>query len=474
MGNIKFNVVEKYLTNDKDEVSSILQEKLKAFNKKIVVLDDDPTGVQTVSGINVYTDWSKESIKNGFDESHAMFFILTNSRSFSKEHTIKVHKEITERIVQVSKEVGKDFIIISRSDSTLRGYYPTETETIANTIENLENKKVDGEILIPFFIEGGRYTIDDIHYVKENDFLVEAADTEFAKDKTFGYSNSNLCKYIEEKTNGDSKAEDVLSIGLDEIIKKDYQGISKKLQSINEFSKCIVNATSYRDLMVFSIALIDAMSNGKNFVFRTGAGFTKVIGAISDKPLLEKSELIENGNTNGGIIIVGSHMKKTTAQFESLKNIDGAEFIEFNSHLVLQEGEIEKEALWVSEKTNEAIKNKKFVVVFTKRERVDANTGNKEDDLRMSTKISESLVSVISNLKDKPSFIIAKGGITSSDVGVVGLGVKKALVLGQVAAGVPVWLTGIESKFPNMPYIIFPGNVGTEDTLKNIVEMLIK
>ncbi len=474
MGKLDVSVLDKYITSDKDELNKILNDKLKGFNKKIVVLDDDPTGVQTVHGINVYTDWSKESIKSGFEENNHMFFILTNSRSFSKEKTIEVHKEITDRVIEVSKETGKEFLMFSRSDSTLRGHYPTETEVIAKTIEEAQGKKIDGEILIPFFVEGGRYTIDDVHYVKEGDYLVEAADTEFAKDKTFGYTKSNLCEYIEEKTSGEFKASDVVSITLDEIMNKNIESIASKLESVNNFGKVIVNATSYRDLMVFSIALLDAVAKGKNFVFRTAAGITKVIGGVPDKPLLQKSELIEAGNTNGGIIIIGSHMKKTTAQFEQLQTLEGGEFIEFNSHAVLQEGEIEKEAIRVSEKANEAIKSKKFVVVYTKRERIDANTGNKEDDLKMSTKISDSLTSVITNLKDKPGFIIAKGGITSSDVGVVALAVKKALVLGQAAAGIPVWQTGAESKFPNMPYIIFPGNVGAEDTLKNVVETLIK
>ena len=98
--------------------------------------------------------------------------------------------------------------------------------------------------------------------------------------------------------------------------------------------------------------------------------------------------------------------------------------------------------------------------------------GDAEKNLAASVKISNALTSIVKNLNVHPKFLIAKGGITSSDVGTKGLGVKKALVLGQVAAGVPVWKIGAESKFPGMSYIIFPGNVGDVDTLKKIVEML--
>ena len=66
-----------------------------------------------------------------------------------------------------------------------------------------------------------------------------------------------------------------------------------------------------------------------------------------------------------------------------------------------------------------------------------------------------------------------KGGITSSDVGTKALAVKKARVLGQIQPGIPVWQTGAESRFPGTPYVIFPGNVGEDGTLKAAAEVLL-
>ncbi|MBQ9497729.1 MAG: hydroxyacid dehydrogenase, partial [Selenomonadaceae bacterium] len=193
-----------------------LKAALKNFGKKIIVLDDDPTGVQTVNGISVYTDWAAESIAAGFAEENSMFFILTNSRAFSAEKTRAEHKKIAERICAARKNFGKDFIIISRSDSTLRGHYPLETQTLRETLEAC-GKKIDGEILMPFFKEGGRFTVGDVHYVQEENFLVPAAETEFARDKTFGYASSNLAAYVEEKTRGAFKKESVTCISLEEL-----------------------------------------------------------------------------------------------------------------------------------------------------------------------------------------------------------------------------------------------------------------
>jgi len=109
---------------------------------------------------------------------------------------------------------------------------------------------------------------------------------------------------------------------------------------------------------------------------------------------------------------------------------------------------------------NESVEAGKTTVVYTCRNRFDLNTGNKEDELRVAVKIAAAITGFVSGLPGRPRFIIAKGGITSSEIGTTALKVRKALVLGQVLPGVPVWLTGPESRFPNTPYIIFPGNVG--------------
>ena len=184
---IPFWTAEERDRTDTDKAEALLSQAMEGFHKKLVVLDDDPTGVQTVHDVSVYTDWEEESIRKGFEEKEAMFFILTNSRSFSVEETTKVHQDIAARVAKVARELGQDFMIISRGDSTLRGHYPLETQLLADGLTKNEGVVIDGEIICPFFPEGGRYTMDNIHYVKEQENLVPAGMTEFAKDKTFGY-----------------------------------------------------------------------------------------------------------------------------------------------------------------------------------------------------------------------------------------------------------------------------------------------
>ena len=474
-------------TPGESKACAILEAELSKNKRKIIVLDDDPTGVQTVHGISVYTGWTSDSIEAGFDETNSLFFILTNSRGMTAEETAKTHSEIGKTIAAIARRKNRDFILISRSDSTLRGHYPLETETLKNALEsetalNGTKQLYDGEIICPFFKEGGRYTAGNIHYVKIQEMLVPAAQTEFASDKTFGYSHSDLTEWVEEKTNGAFKKETVKAITLEDLRgaepEERVEKIAGLLMSVENFNKVIVNALDYDDIRIFCAALYRALSRGKRFILRSAAAVPKVLGGVSDRPLLTREELLREAdsgtgvNKRGGLIVIGSHVQKTSRQLELLMEKKDIVSIEFNTHLVIDDGKFAEERNRVQKLCNQSIEEGKTTVVFTCRNRFDLNTGNKEDELRIAVRIAAAVTGFVSGLPGRPRFIIAKGGITSSEIGTVALKVKKALVLGQVLPGIPVWLTGNESRFPNTPYIIFPGNVGEEGDLRKIASML--
>jgi uncharacterized protein YgbK (DUF1537 family) len=474
--------------------------------RKIIVLDDDPTGVQTVHGVPVYTGWAAESIEAGFDDPGALFFILTNSRSMTAAETAAVHAEIGKTIARAARKKNRDFIVISRSDSTLRGHYPLETRILRQAIAAETGQGFDGEIICPFFVEGGRYTAGNIHYVKTGDTLVPAAQTEFAGDKTFGYRHSDLTEWVEEKTGGAVPASSVTAISLDDLRRGGVEKVAAILMGVGSGAKgidggakgidggangmdggangidggasrpcgtVILNALDYGDIKIACAALYRALGGGKRFIIRSGAAIPKVLGGVGDRPLLTRAELLgASVSPRGGLVVVGSHVHKTTMQLESLLAKKNIAALEFNTHLVTDDEQFAGEIRRVQRLCDEALEAGRTTAIFTCRQRFDLNTGNKEDELRVAVKIAAAVTSFVSNLKDKPRFIIAKGGITSSEIGTIALKVKKALVLGQVLPGVPVWLTGPESRFPNTPYIIFPGNVGEEDSLKKIVDML--
>ncbi|MFQ8662633.1 MAG: four-carbon acid sugar kinase family protein [Lachnospiraceae bacterium] len=470
---ISTEILTSFQKIDEAYIDSLLKKEIEANNKKIVVLDDDPTGVQTVHDISVYTNWDKDSIRQGFEEENNLFYVLTNSRGFTEEQTTKAHHEIAEVVDEVARETGKEYIFISRSDSTLRGHYPLETQLLKADYEKNTGKTIDGEIMCPFFKEGGRFTIDNVHYVKYGEELVPANETEFAKDKTFGYTAYTMPEYIEEKTKREYKAADVTCISLEDIHNMDIDKIEAQLMGVTGFNKVIVNAVDYADVKVFCTALYRAMAKGKVFMFRTAAAIVKVMGAVTDQPLLTREQMVVKETTNGGIVVVGSHTEKTTKQVECLKELKDIEFIELDATLVKDDNAFEAEVSRCLAREEECIRAGKTVCCYTTRALITADTGDKEDELRLSVKISDAVQSLVGRLSITPSFVIAKGGITSSDVGTKALEVKKANVLGQIKPGIPVWQTGEESKFPLTPYVIFPGNVGEISTLKEAVEVLV-
>lgn len=457
-----------------EQIHKSVDRKRNGLDRKIIVLDDDPTGTQTVHGVNVYTDWEEKSIRAGMQESSNMFFILTNSRSFSSQKTEKVHREIGRRIAKLSAECGRDYILVSRSDSTLRGHYPLETETLRDAVERNSDKRFDGEILFPFFVEGGRYTIDNIHYAQDGNQLIPVGMTEFAKDRTFGYHASDLTEWCEEKTGGRYPRNEITCITLKELRGGDTAGIAQKLIGVKNFRKVIVNAIDYEDVTVFLDAYYDALESGKEFLFRSAASLVKALEGITHQPLLDCKAVLAGHGSAGGIIIAGSHVRRTTLQLQYLhKSGLPLEFIQFNQHRVLERGGLKDEAEKASKRAEAVVNSGKIAVVYTRRDRLDLNTDDPEKQLAISTEISDALVQVVENLKSQPYFVIAKGGITSSDIATKALHIWRAEVLGQIEPGVPVWMTGKESKFPGMAYIIFPGNVGQEDCLYRILAKLM-
>lgn len=436
-------------------------------NKKIIVLDDDPTGVQTVHGVYVLTRWDKQLIREAFRRKDHIFFILTNSRAFPASEAERINREIAKSVYEVAKEEQVEFDFISRSDSTLRGHYPLEIDILSEARTKECGMPYDGHLLVPAFFEAGRYTVDNIHYLKEKERLVPMHLTEFSKDKVFGYTSGELSQWIEEKTEGRFKSIDCLILSID-AIRQGPDVVGNILMQASNNMPIIVNALSYADLDVVSCALMRVEARGKKFIYRTSASFVKSYSGISDKEYLSNHSMISVGSKHrGGIIVVGSHVRKTTEQLDVMLSETDTAPIEMNVEAILDENRRADEIASVAGKINEWIENGRNAVIYSSRTVIGGS--DKESSLNIGQKVSSALVSVVQSIRIAPKFIIAKGGITASDVATMGLGIVQAKVLGQAAPGVPVWLTGKESRFPGTPYIIFPGNVGNERTLAELV-----
>ncbi|KAI9899693.1 hypothetical protein N3K66_006154 [Trichothecium roseum] len=440
----------------------------------VVVLDDDPTGTQTCHDVVILTAWDKPRLVAEFAATApgSGFFILTNSRALHPHQARSLVCEICRNLQEAASEAGVRFEVVLRSDSTLRGHFPLEADAAEEVLG-----QADAWVLCPFFLQGGRYTIDDVHYVKEGEKLIPAAQTPFAKDATFGYKNSNLLDYVVEKSRGSIPREQVTAISIQTIRNGGKDGVLKELVSkMGEINRpvFVINAAADEDVDVVVAALLEASTVfGKRFLFRTGAAFVSARLAIEGIPPILASQLGISGSQRGGLIIAGSYVPKTTAQLEVLRTRSGENLTSIvidvrqllESPQDAKEGEISR-ALEIAARD---IARGQDVLVMTSRELIVGEDEAKSLDI--GSVVASSLVSFLERLEERPRYVIAKGGITSSDMATKGLRFKRATIVGQAAPGVPLWRCDEpSSKWTGIPYVVFPGNVGTDETLYQVVE----
>jgi uncharacterized protein YgbK (DUF1537 family) len=396
---------------------------------KMVVLDDDPTGIQTVHGCLLITQWDEQSVRLGFEDAEPFFYILTNTRAMTREDAEQVTREAMEMVIKVNQDYGYRLIIVSRSDSCLRGHFPLETDVMRQCLVQHGYTVAPKTPFCPAFIEAGRVTIDGVHYMKDGNRLIPVSETEFARDNVFAYHTSVLRDYIKEKgANPD-----------------DYE---------------IVNAQGYDELRAFAEHLTsDIIPQTSSIVIRSSSSLPKAISGIADIPLLNRNILKHQGV---GCFVVGSHVKKTTQQLENLLQAEGTCAIEVDVQRILDDA-----PLLMSETLDtiqQVVDNYLTPVIYTSRQEIRLDDANQRQHL--GQQVSDFLVDIVYRLPFTPSYLVGKGGITSHDILTKGLGIKSARVLGQVINSVPCVMT---EKFP---YIIFPGNVGSEQSLREVYEKL--
>ena len=398
---------------------------------RLVVLDDDPTGIQTVHGCLLITQWDEESVRLAFEDDVPFFYILTNTRAMTREEAAKVTREAMEMVIHVNKDYGYRLIVVSRSDSCLRGHFPLETDVIRDCLVRHGVTVAPKTPFCPAFIEAGRVTIDGVHYMKDGDMLIPVSETEFAQDNVFAYHTSVLHDYIREKgANPD-----------------DYE---------------IVSAQSYEELHAYANYLTSViLPQASAIVIRSSSSLPKAIAGIPDIPLLDHSILRLTSNISHHttpLFIFGSHVRKTTRQLECLLATEGTCGIELDVQRILDDAEtLMRETQQV---IRQVVDEHLTPVVYTSRQEIRLEDANQRQHL--GQQVSDFLVDIVRQLSYTPSYLVAKGGITSHDILTHGLNIKSARVLGQIVNSVPCIMT------KDFPYIIFPGNVGNEESLKEV------
>lgn len=431
---------------------------------KIIVLDDDPTGSQTVHSCLLLMQWDVETLRFGLQDDAPIFFVLTNTRSLTPEAAQSITQEVCRNLKTAIAQTGiEDFLVVSRSDSTLRGHYPIETDAIAE-----ELGPFDAHFLVPAFFEGGRTTRDSIHYLKVNGVDTPVHETEFAKDSVFGYKHSYLPDYVEEKTHGRIRADQVERFVLADI----RSGIQARLDKLQNNQCCVVDSETQWDMDRFASDVLAVASEGKRFLFRSAASLLTSLANLGAQPIAqaEMAKYVREGKP--GAVIVGSHVKKTTEQLQKLLEAPGTVGVEIEVGQLVGSNDAHDALLNDAvQKINEIHNAGNTPVVYTSR--TELTFDDAQTRLNFGESVSGLLMDILQHLPADIGFLISKGGITSNDTLSKGLALRTARLLGQVLAGVSMVRTDSDHpQFPNLPVVLFPGNVGDETALATVYRRL--
>jgi uncharacterized protein YgbK (DUF1537 family) len=427
---------------------------------EIIVLDDDPTGSQTVHGCLLLTRWDVATLKQALADSAPLFFILTNTRGVDAARAATITREACRNLKKAL--AGQDIqpVLVSRSDSTLRGHYPVETDVIAE-----ELGPFDAHFLVPAFFDGGRFTRASVHYLNSDGQEIPVHETEFARDSVFGYRHSYLPDYVEEKTKGRIKAASVVRLQLEDI----RRGVYDQLLSLRDNACVVVDAEKQDDLDRFAADILQAVGHGKRFLFRSAASLLTSLAHLPPQPVSAEHMARYVRGGAAGAVIVGSHVPKTTRQLEDLLKQPGVAPIEVDVNrfpeahtMILRQVLVEAEF---------AHRIRRTPVVYTSRtERVFPDQAAR---LAFGGQVSAFLMDVVRGLPTAIGFLVSKGGITSNDVLSTGLQLPTARLLGQILPGVSVVCCPHDHpRYPDLPVVIFPGNVGDDRALTTVFERL--
>ncbi len=422
---------------------------------KIIVLDDDPTGSQTVHSCLLLTRWDVAALKEGLQDASPLIFVLTNTRGMRATEAAELTRKVCINLRTALDElavagVNINPLLVSRSDSTLRGHYPVETDVIAE-----ELGPFDAHFMVPAFFEGGRKTIDSIHYLMVDGKAVPVHETEFARDSVFGYSHSYLPDYVEEKTRGRIKASQV-----ERFVLQDVRGDSlPRLLALQGNVCCAVDAETQDDLNHFCGQLMQAAQQGKRFLFRSAASLLTALAKLPPQPVAADKMHAYVRNDMAGAVIVGSHVKKTTTQLNQLLQQTGIKGIEIDVEKIISErAQLLEDVIDAAEDCH--AKNI-TPVIYTSR--LELQFDDQQSRLAFGVAVSAFLMDVVRNLPVTIGFLISKGGITSNDVLSDGLALRTSRVVGQILAGCSVVCCPDDHpRYPAMPVVIFPGNVGDD------------
>ncbi len=442
-------------------------------DRRLLVIDDDATGSQAVHDVSVLFDFDVDQLAEAFRGPGSCAFVLTNSRSLDPRTAAQMNTDIGTAALEYCRTAGLHLAVVSRSDSTLRGHLFGEVEALNNAHRAVMGREYDAVLLAPGYFEAGRVTVGGRHWARVSGEFVPVGQTEFARDSSFGYTASDLREFVAEKSGGRVRATDVVSIGIEDIRVGGPQRVSELLARLRGLQFVVVDGLEYADYEVVALAAARLEAAGKSFLYRTAPSFVPVLAGLAQNEPLSATEIWPGERRPGyGLVIVGSHTKLTNQQVAQAAADHALVEVELDVAKVVAPGAGSAHVQAVADRVASALATSNVLLMSS---RSVVSGGGQDDDLAIARQVSLALTDALSPLRGhEPAWVIAKGGITSHDVAVRGFGIRRAVVIGQLARGIISVFRPVTAHAGavGMPYVVFAGNVGTEESLSQAVKQL--
>jgi len=445
---------------------------------KIIIIDDDPTGSQTVHGCTLILKWDYDTLLKSLQGSSNLLFILANTRSLS-EQDLKIRlKEICSSLKDVMNNslfMEEEFVVISRGDSTLRGHNFIEPFIINELLGPF-----DATFYIPAFLEGNRTTVNGNHLVDN----IPINETIFSKDKIFGFNTCNVKELIYEQSNYQLDLNHIENIFI-----KDFEVLetnqSNKLYSyieqLQNNKKVIVDIIDYSQLDKFS-RVIKSLLNKKKFLFRSAASFISSLSNVkrNKKDNIYFSQLRRKNNNDKimkGLLVVGSYVELSTLQLNKVLEISVCKPIEINvlklyDFFKLEDNlrQINSLKKLISNAIRQNLSQEFIPVLYTSREIV--SLGDNNDLIQFQLFLSAFISEIVSVIKNEIGYLISKGGITTNSIISEGLEAESVYLEGQILPGISLVTFNLLEQKGKLPIVTFPGNIGNQMSLVKALEIL--
>ena len=445
---------------------------------KIIIIDDDPTGSQTVNSCTLILKWDYETLLKGLNGSSNLLFILANTRSLS-EKDVKIRlKEICSSLKEIMNNslfAEEQFVIISRGDSTLRGHNFIEPLIIDELLGPF-----DATFYIPAFIEGNRKTVNGNHFVDN----IPIHETIFSKDKIFGFHTSNIKELIYEQSNRKLDFNHIENIFIRDFLVSGSNQPNKLYTYINNLKnnkKVVVDIMDYSQLDEFS-SIVKSLLKTKKFLFRSAASFISSLSNVkhTQKDNFYFSQLSRKNNNDQimkGLIVVGSYVELTTLQLNKVLEISLCKPLEINVLKLYKYFKLEDNLNKINFLKNLIINSIRqnlsqgnIPVLYTSREIVSPKDNN--DFIQFQNFLSVFIAEIVSAIKNEIGYLISKGGITTNIIISEGFEADSVYLEGQILPGISIVTFNLSKQKGKLPIVTFPGNIGHNMSLVKILEIL--